>query len=168
MEEKNIEKLQAQTARYAIEHITGKGMHTGIAWLRDSFNEYCEAIGANEFDPDDISFELDDLTENLKKEPWVTEIAEKSVDSRTTEDIDRIVNNFICEYWMMEPEEVTTKHVADVLKVANPLSHRHLVGQKVAIDCIHALDQEQLHRLDNILRNLEKNPYLGQSKGVSR
>lgn len=168
MEENNIKQLKAQTVKYAIEHITGKGMHTGIAWFRDSFNEPCEAIGANEFDPDDISFELDDLIENLKKEPWVAEIAGKSADSRTTEDIDRIVNDFICEYWLMQPEEVTTKHVADVQKVANPLSHRHLVGQKVAIDCIHALDQEQLHRLDNILRDLEKNPYLGQSKGVSR
>ena len=168
MTQKEIDRLREQTVRHAIEHITGKGMYTGIVWLRDSFNEYCEAIGANDYNSDDISFDIDELTENIKKEPWVAEIAGKSVDSRTTDDIDRIVKNFICEYWMMEPEEVTTKHVADVLKVANPLSHRHLVGQKVAIDCIHALDQEQLHRLDNILRELEKNPYLGQSKGISR
>ncbi len=165
---KTIEQLKEQTAQYAIEHITGKGMHTGIAWFRDSFNEYCEAIGANEFNPDDICFELDELVDNLKKAPWVAEIALKSADSRTTEDIDRVVNDFICEYWLMQPEEVTTKNVADVLKVADPLSHRHLVGQKVAIDCIHALDQEQLHRLDNILRDLEKNPNLGQSKGIGR
>ena len=58
-----IEKLQKQTAQYAIEHITGKGMHTGFAWFRDSFNELCEAMGANEFDPEDIGFELDDLVE---------------------------------------------------------------------------------------------------------
>lgn len=163
---KTIDQLKEQTAQYAIEHITGKGMHTGVAWLRDSFNELCEAMHANEFNPDDISFELDDLVENLKKTPWVSEIAAKSADSRTTEDIDHIVNDFICEHWLMRPEEVTTKHVADVLKVANPLSHRHLVGQKVAIDCIHALNQEQLHRLDDILRDLEKNPNLGQSKGI--
>lgn len=163
---KTIDQLKEQTAQYAIEHITGKGMHTGFAWFRDSFNELCEAMHANEFNPDDISFELDDLVENLKKTPWVSEIAAKSVDSRTTEDIDHIVNDFICEHWLMRPEEVTTKHVADVLKVANPLSHRHLVGQKVAIDCIHALNQEQLHCLDDILRDLEKNPNLGQSKGI--
>ena len=41
-----IEKLQKQTAQYAIEYITGKGMHTGIAWFRDSFNELCDAMGA--------------------------------------------------------------------------------------------------------------------------
>ena len=163
---KTIDQLREQTAQYAIEHITGKGMHTGIAWFRDSFNELCEAMGANEFNPDDISFELDDLVDNLKKAPWVAEIASKSADSRTTEDIDRVVNDFICEYWLMQPEEVTTKNVADVLKVADPLSHRHLVGQKVTIDCIHALDNDQLHRLDDILRDLEKNPNLGQSKGI--
>ena len=89
-----IEKLQKQTAQYAIEHITGKGMHTGFAWFRDSFNELCEAMGANEFDPEDIGFELDDLVENLKKAPWVAEIAGKPANSRTTEDIDRVVNSF--------------------------------------------------------------------------
>lgn len=163
---KTIEQLKEQTAQYAIEHITGKGMHTGIAWFRDSFNELCEAMGANEFNPDDISFELDDLVDNLKKAPWVAEVASKSADSRTTEEIDRVVNDFICEFWLMQPEEVTTKNVADVLKVADPLSHRHLVGQKVAIDCIHALDNGQLQRLDEILRDLEKNPNLGRSKGL--
>lgn len=165
---KTIDQLKEQTAQYAIEHITGKGMHTGIAWFRDSFNELCEAMHANEFNPDDISFELDDLVDNLKKAPWVAEVASKSADSRTTEEIDRVVNDFICEYWLMQPEEVTTKNVADVLKVADPLSHRHLVGQKVAIDCIHALDNGQLQRLDEILRDLEKNSNLGQSKGVGR
>ena len=132
---KTIDQLKEQTAQYAIEHITGKGMHTGIAWFRDSFNELCEAMHANEFNPDDLSFEIEDLAENLKKEPWVV---------------------------------VTTKHVADVLKVADTLSHRHLVGQKVAIDCIHALDKEQLQRLDCVLRDLEMNPNLGQSNGVGR
>ena len=68
----------------------------------------------------------------------------------------------------MRPEKVTTKDVADVLKVADPLSHRHLVGQKIAIDCIHALNQEQLHQLDTILRDLEKNPDYGKSRGWGR
>ena len=163
-----IEKLQKQTAQYAIEHITGKGMHTGIAWFKDSFNELCEAMGANEFDPEDIGFELDDLVENLKKAPWVAEIAGKPANSRTTEDIDRVVNSFICEYWLTRPEEVTTKDVADVLKVADPLSKRHLIGQKVAIDCIHALTDAELQRLDGILRDLEKNPGYGKTEGLRR
>ena len=159
-----IKELKDQTFQYAVEHITGKGMHTGINWLRDSFNEYCEAIGANEFNPDDISFELDDLVDNLKKAPWVAEIAGKPTDQRTAADIDRVVNDFICEHWLMRPEEVTTKDVADVLKVADPLSHRHLVGQKIAIDCIHALDNEQLQQLDKVLDEIVKNPNVQQIK----
>ena len=165
---KTVEQLQKQTAQYAIEHITGKGMHTGIAWFRDSFNELCDAMGANEFDPEDIGFELDDFVENLKKAPWVAEIAGKSADQCTTEDINRIVNDFICEYWLTRPEEVTTKDVADVLKVADPLSKRHLIGQKVAIDCIHALTDAELQRLDGILRDLEKNPGYGKTEGLRR
>lgn len=161
--DEKIDSLRRQTTQYAIEHITDKGMHTGIAWLRDSFNEYCKAIGADEYQPEDISFELDDLTENLKKETWVTGIAGKPADSRTTDDIDRIVNDFICKYWLMQPEEVTTKEVADVLKVADPLSHRQLLAQKVAIDCIHALDNEQLQKLDSVLDEIAKNPT--QSRG---
>lgn len=166
--EREIQVLRDRTAQYAIEHITKEGMHRGIAWLRDSFNEYCEAIGANEFNPEDIGFEIENLTDNLKKAPWVTEIAGKSADSRTTEDIDRLVNDFICEYWLMKPEEVTTKDVADVLRVADPLSHRHLLAQKVAIDCIHALNNEQLQQLDEVLDDIARNPEQSQSRRVQR
>ena len=162
---KTTEHLKEQTAQYAIEHITGKGMHTDIIWFRDSFNELCETMHANEFNPDDLSFEIEDLTKNLKKEPWVSEIAGKgSMITLPMEDIDLIVNNFICEYWLMRPEEVSSKHVVDVLKVADPLSHRHLVGQKVAIDCIHALDNEQLQQLDKVLEEIVKNPKVEQIK----
>ena len=159
-----IEELKSQTAQYAAEYIKGEGMHTGLAWLRDSFNELCEAMHANEFNPDDLSFEIEGLVENLKKEPWVAEIAGKPADRRTTADIDRIVNDFICEHWLMRPEEVTTKHVADVLKFADPYSHRHLLAQKIAIDCIHALNHEQLQQLDKVLDELVKNPNYQQIK----
>ncbi len=167
MTEDMMKQLYTRTAQYAIEHITGKGMHTGFAWFRDSFNELCEAMHANEFNPDELSFDIDDLAENLKQAPWVAEIARKPADRRTTEDIDRITNDFICKHWVMRSEEVTTKHVADILKVADPISHRHLVGQRVAIDCIRALDSSQLHRLDDVLRDLEMNPNLGKSNRLS-
>lgn len=42
---KTIKELRAETAQYAVEHITGKGMQTGIAWLRDSFNDLYDAMG---------------------------------------------------------------------------------------------------------------------------
>ena len=160
-----IDELKSQTAQYAVEHITGEGLHTGINWLRDSFNELCEVIGANEYDPDNLSFEIEDLVENLKKAPWVTDAAEwYAIGLETKEDIDLVVNDFICKYWLIQPEEVTTKHVADVLKVANPLSHRHLLAQKVAIDCIHALNSEQLQQLDKVLEDIVNNPKVEQIK----
>ena len=68
----------------------------------------------------------------------------------------------------MKPEEVTTKNVADILKVADPLSHRHLVAQKVAIDCIHALGKAQLEKLDKELEGIVRNPQIGQSRGFGR
>ena len=43
-EHAKMEQLRKQTAQYAIEHITGNGMHNGIRWLQDSFNEYYKAI----------------------------------------------------------------------------------------------------------------------------
>ena len=164
---KTIEELQEQTAQYAIEHITGKGLHKGIGWLRDSFNELCEAMGIPDLQEPD-NYDREDVIEALKEEPWVKEIAGKPADARTLKDIDRIVNDFFCKHWLMQPEEVTTKDVADVLKVADPLSHRHLVAQEVAIDCIYALDNEELQQLDGVLADLEKNPDLGRSKGFHR
>lgn len=97
-----IEQLRQQTAQYAIEHIRGKGMHTGIAWLRDSFNEYCDAIGANEYRPEDINFEMDELVAHLKKEPWLAEIARKPETERTWEDRQRVAQGFVRKYWPYE------------------------------------------------------------------
>ena len=93
--EKKIEQLKEQTARYAIEHITGEGMHTGIAWLRNSFNELYEAIG----------------TPGIK-------ISEDAT-----------------------------------------INHRQILAQKVAIDCIHALDKEQLQQLDKVMDKIVKDIY---------
>lgn len=100
MNEKKIEQLKEQTAKYAIEHITGNGMHTGIAWLRDSFNDYCESIKTTGV--------------NISEE--------------------------------------------------NNIAHRHLLAQKVAIDCIHALNHDQLQQLDKVLDEIVKNPNVEQIK----
>jgi hypothetical protein len=87
-----IAKLRAETSLYAIEHITGNGMHRGIRWLQDSFNDYYNAIS----------------TPGIK-------ISEES-----------------------------------------DIAHRKILAQKVAIDCIHALNKEQLERLDNVLVGIAK------------
>ena len=49
MTEQELNKLESNVNQYAIEHITGKGLHTGELWVRDAFNEYCEAINANDY-----------------------------------------------------------------------------------------------------------------------
>ena len=35
-----IEKKWSEVLDFATQHATGKGMKTGYAWLKDSFNEY--------------------------------------------------------------------------------------------------------------------------------
>ena len=87
-----IAKLRAETSQYAIEHITGNGLHRNIRWLQDSFNDYYKAIST----------------------PGV----------RISEESD--------------------------------IAHRKILAQKVAIDCIHALNKEQLERLDNVLVGIAK------------
>lgn len=163
--EAKIDRLKEQTAHYAIEHITGKGHHTGIAWLRDSFNELCEAMGIPTPQAPD-NFEREDVISALKEEPWVKDIAAKPADQRTTEDIDRIVNDFYCEHWLLKPEEVTSKDVAQLMNFADPNSHRKIVAQRVAIDCIHALNHEQLQQLDKVLDDVAQNP--SENKGITR
>lgn len=146
-ENQKIEKLRQETADNAIKYIkTG----AGIDCLRDSFNELCKAMGIPTPQGPD-NFEREDVINALKEEPWVKDIAAKPADQRTTEDIDRIVNDFYCEHWLMKPEEVTSKDLAQLMDFADPNSHRHIVAQRVAIDCIHALNHEQLQQLDKAL-----------------
>ena len=54
-------------------------------------------------------------------------------------------------------------HVTDILKIADPLSKRHLVANRVSIDCIYKLSPNELIRLDEVLGNLEKNPNYGMN-----
>ena len=154
-ENQKIEKLRQKTADNAIEYIkTG----TGIDYLRDSFNELCEAMGIPTPQGPD-NFEREDVINALKEEPWIKDIAAKPADQRTAEEIDRIVNDFYCEHWLMKPKEVTSKDVAQLMNFADPNSHRHIVAQRVAIDCIHALNHEQLQQLDKALNAVAANMY---------
>lgn len=154
-ENQKIEQLRQETADNAIKYIkTG----TGIARLRDSFNELCKAMGIPTPQAPD-NFEREDVINALKEEPWLKDIAAKPADQRTTEDFDRIVNEFYCEHWLMKPEEVTSKDVAQLMNFADPNSHRHIVAQRVAIDCIHALNHEQLQQLDKALDAVAANMY---------
>lgn len=165
MESNDIDKLRKETADWAVKYIKSG---TGFPWLRDKFNALCDAMGAEKINPKEIRFEIDNLTENLKKDPWVIEIAAKPADSRTAEDVSRVVKDFICKYWFMKPEEVDSKDVADVLKVADPLSIRNRVAVNVYIHCTNSLDQTQLEKLDKELYDIVRNPQIGQSRGFGR
>lgn len=50
MTEQELDKLEKNVNQYAIEHITGKGLHTGEPWIKDAFNDYCNAINANDYE----------------------------------------------------------------------------------------------------------------------
>ncbi|MBO4452073.1 MAG: hypothetical protein J5770_06630 [Bacteroidaceae bacterium] len=163
-----IGKLSAETAQYAVEHITRKGMHTGIAWFSDSFNELCDATPDQRIDPDDIGFDFDDVKEAIKRDPWIQEIAAKPAEQLTKADIDRVVKDFISKNWLMDPGEVDTKDVADVLKVADPTAHRREVALDVMNACNSKLNEEQMDKLEGVLKELVNNPSLGQSRGIGR
>lgn len=40
MNEKQIQEKWQEVLRYATEHATNTGLHKGVRWLEDSFNEY--------------------------------------------------------------------------------------------------------------------------------
>lgn len=40
MNDKEMKEKWSEVLKFATEHATKKGMHTGIKWLEDSFNEY--------------------------------------------------------------------------------------------------------------------------------
>ena len=46
------------------------------------------------------------------------------------------------------------------------ISHRQILAQKVAIDCIHALNKEQLEQLDKVLDGIAKDVNI--SNGLKR
>ena len=100
--------------------------------------------------------------ENIQKESsWIKNIAAKSEYKRTWQEIDYVVDEFIRKYWPMEKEKVTSKMVADVLRVADPLSRRHIVAQRIVIESISELQsKEQLQKLDRIMDWLAMNPKL--------
>lgn len=148
-----------QTVKAAVRYIT---ISDDISDLREKFNDLCAEFGADEFDTDSLSFDIHELVENIQKESsWIRNIAAKSEYKRTWQEIDYVVDEFIRKYWPMEKEKVTSKMVADVLRVADPLSRRHIVAQRIVIESIGELhSKEQLQKLDRIMDWLAMNPKL--------
>ena len=150
-----IKILTQKTATLGIEYIKGS---TDIKELRDMFNSLCADMNADEWKPDELSFDINDLAKYIKQEPWVSKLSGLGAEYWTWDRLEHLVENFICKYWMMQKAEISTKHISDILKVANPLSKRRLVAQRIVIECIHALDKEQLARLESVLHDIALNP----------
>jgi hypothetical protein len=142
-----------RTAKAAVEYLESR---EGFDRLRKNFNQYCKFLYADVFNPDELSLEIDDITIYIDKEPWIKDIAAIPSFERNTQMIERVVEEFIHKYWLMEKEEITTKNVADVLLVADPLSRRHLLAQRVVIKSIGLLKTEDKIRLLDELRFLDK------------
>jgi len=158
----SIDKLREQTVKYAIDAVHGKGKRKDVSLLCDSFNELCKASGANEWYIENIGFDLDTLSKALKNEPWIISIASKPVGQRTKEDQALVTRNFIRKYWSVkEKPTVTLKDVNDILNVINPFSRRLVVANSVSIDCLGKIPFHKVHRLDEILSNLARNPDYG-------
>lgn len=147
--------LMQDTVKAALEYI-----ETGhVQRLRTNFNKLCKAWHADEFEPDELSLDVADIAKRIKEEPDIKHIAAVPAAERNSLQIEWVVEEFIHKYWLMPLEEITTKMVDDVLLVADPLSHRHIVAQRVVIESIHALHtQQELHRLDKIMDDLAVNP----------
>lgn len=149
--------LMQDTVKAALEYI-----ETGhVQRLRTNFNKLCKAWHADEFDPDELSLDVADIAKHIKDEPKIKDIAAMPAAERNSLQIKWVVEEFIHKKWLIPLEEITTKMVDDVLLVADPLSHRHIVAQRVVIESIHALHtQQELHRLDKIMSDLAVNPKL--------
>ena len=166
-------KKWAEILQYAKEHATGEGNHIGYKWLQDAFEDYRAAIGAPEINPDDIGFEMDELMENINKEPWVTEIARKPAPERPSDYSCLIVEEFLHKYWLGKLDEFTTKDVADVLKVAAWHHDRVTLAGKIANELRYNRDEhghvslgltdEQLNKLTDTLQHIVEHPKNEQS-----
>ena len=147
-----------QTVKAAVEYVAGTG---DLADLRRHFNQLCKDWHADEFDPDELSLDVNDIARHIDDEPWIKDIAAMPAHERTWQMNVRVVEEFVAKYWTLPKEEITTKNVADVLRVGDPLSRRHILAQRVLIECIHDLKTEaQLRRLDKIMDQLATNPRL--------
>ena len=62
------------------------------------------------------TWDVQELKSYLTKEPWVVDIANNP--DRTFDDIEKVVECFICKYYLMTPDELTTKDIADLFNVA--------------------------------------------------
>lgn len=149
-------QLLQQTALYAKEHITNRGMHTGINWFLDSFEEYCSGAGKSILPEGDFFFNKEDIDRFLKSEPHICEIAQKIPSLRTPDDIVK-VRDFIGRNFAMEPEEIVDADVDNVLYYADPQSSRRAAANKVYKECYGHLTKDEMKELSGMLNEAVNN-----------
>ena len=146
-----------ETVKAAVKYIKSG---EGLADLRDRFNQLCKDWDADEYDPDDLSLSITGIDRMIAENPWIKNIAAMPACKRTSQMIERVVKEFIAKYWVfVNKEKITTRMVADALRVADPLSKRHIIAQRVVIESIRELQTEtELRRLDCLMDDLATNP----------
>ena len=144
-------QLLQETAQYAKEHITGKGMHTGIAWFQDSYEEYCSVAGKSLIPENTLFFHKEDADRFLKDAPHIKEIAQKISSERTPDDIEK-VRDFIGRNFSLVLEEISDAHVESILSYADSQSARKEAAKKVYAECAKHLSKEEMKKLPEILQ----------------
>lgn len=155
MKRKQNQILQ-QTIQYAKEHITGKGMHTGIKWFQDAFEEYCKEYGEPtlwEFKSG--LFNKENFDKILNQEPEIREIAHKDPSLRTDKEIEK-VKAFIGRNFNMEPEEIEERDIDDVLELCDPQSPRDVAADNVYEACAKQFSDKEMEKLQGILDDAVK------------
>lgn len=147
-----------ETVKAAVEYIKS-GM--GFTDLRCCFNQLCKDWDADEYDPDLLSLSITGIDRMISEDPWIKDIAAMPAYKRTSQMTERVADEFIAKYWPLSKEKITSRMISDALRVADPLSRRHILAQRVVIECIHALQTEtELHRLDRLMDALATDPRL--------
>ena len=155
MKRKQNQILQ-QTIQYAKEHITGKGMHTGIKWFQDAFEEYCKEYGEPtlwEFKSG--LFSKENFDKILNQEPEIREIAHKDPSLRTDKEIEK-VKDFIGRNFNMEPEEIEERDIDDILELCDPQSPRDVAADNVYEACAKQFSDKEMEKLQGILDDAVK------------
>lgn len=150
-----------QAVDWAVKYIKSG---TGFLWFRDAFNTYCEEKASIELNPENLSFDIEETRRFLRQETWIKKITGKGANKITWKDFEDIVKGFICKYYLMNPEEITSKEVVEILKIADSRIIRNHARADIMASCHKHLDLQQLERLEKVLQRLVEKPELTEEE----
>ncbi len=148
-----MEDTREQTIDWAIKYIISG---TGLIWLRDAFNACCKE--QEEICHVQNNFDIDEVRKYLENEPMIKCVAnKKKID---WEELEIIVEDFICKYFMVNKENVTSKDIYDILIIANKNKIKYEVRNSILDSCQKHLDIVHLQKLEQVLNQIIANPEL--------